>query len=82
MNRLTRIIGKAPSELSRSELLERLSKERTRVRRAIELWKAGVGLKGKRPAKAKKLRLDRELGLLLKKYNLTEDEALKLMEEK
>ncbi len=39
MEKLVSVIGLAPSELSRPELLAKIRTERERVRRAIELFK-------------------------------------------
>lgn len=52
MDRLTSIIGLAPSELPWNDLLVKLRVERERVRKALELWSSSRGLKRK-PSKPK-----------------------------
>lgn len=49
---LLKLLGPAPNEKPFPLLLERIEKERTRVREAINLWRSGVALK---PFKEKKL---------------------------
>lgn len=49
MDRLTSIIGPAPSELPRNDLLSKLRTERERVRKALELWSSSRGVRRKPP---------------------------------
>uniref|UniRef100_A0A6M3L0P2 Uncharacterized protein n=1 Tax=viral metagenome TaxID=1070528 RepID=A0A6M3L0P2_9ZZZZ len=80
MNNLPRIIGPAPSELTFEQFCERLSHERDRVRKAIELFRSSVGLSSqtKKPSKTS---LNKQLAALMKDLNLTEEEVLKIVED-
>ena len=58
MERLVSIIGLAPSELSRESLLERLRKERDRVREALQAFRNNTSFRQTRPKKAKSPAID------------------------
>ena len=80
MERLKRIIGKAPSECSKEELLERVGKERKRVGETLERylskpWQPRKG-RGKAPAKPTKT-----VAKLLEGLGLSEEEFLEAKRE-
>jgi hypothetical protein len=63
MNRLTKVIGAAPSELSYEALMEKLRSERSRVESGIQALRSGEaqGAKTARVASAKSIELSAEI---------------------
>lgn len=81
MRRLVEIIGKAPSEMTKEELMERVKKERKRVSSALDAY---VYTPPSRKRK-KKPKLAKSTKELLVELGLTEEEFLeakKDLEEK
>ena len=76
MNNLPRVIGKAPSELSPVEFRKRLTRERDRARREIELFQTNIPPKKKAKA-AKAIR--KELDKLMKAKGLTPEKLQELI---
>lgn len=70
MHRLRDIIGPAPSEMKKEELMERLSKERQRVVKALDNY----AYKPQRKTKKKKPKLAKSTKELLAELGLTEEE--------
>jgi len=71
---LQTVIGLAPSELPRAELLQRLSNERDRVRRSIIFFRQQLQKK-KAPAK----RAKSKLGAKMKQANVSVEQLAKAL---
>lgn len=80
MKNLIRVIGLAPSELSPLDFKERLTKERDRARREIELFQRKNVPKTSIAKAAKAARS--ELDTLLKAKGLTPEKLQELIREK
>ena len=79
MDKLTKIIGLAPSELSQEAFAQRLSKERERVVREIQLYRSKRNAPRKKRGAPKKAA--RELGKLLAASGVTPEQLqLKIKE--
>ena len=78
MNRLSAIIGLAPSEIPFEECLVRVQTERTRVREALVRFRAAPPAKTRKPPKKKR---HAELNKLLTEFNLTPEELSALIKE-
>jgi len=56
VNNLIKLIGLAPSEMTREELMNKLISERNRVQSAIAEWRSNIALKPVKQPKEKKAR--------------------------
>jgi len=86
MNRLTAIIGLAPSEVPPQVYLERLRKERTRVNSVLEGYKFSPPVRSGKPKKAPSpgLRLtkqEKELEAILRAQGISPADFLTLVKE-
>lgn len=72
MERLVEIIGKAPSEMTKEELMESVKKERKRVSTALDAYAYSPPSKRKK----KKPKLAKSTKELLVELGLTEEEFL------
>ena len=83
MNRLTSVIGPAPSELAPEIFIIRLRKERERVRTALDLFKQGYSMRAVSIPKTAALRSKKakaeKLDALLSEHGLSGEELAKLM---
>ncbi len=78
MERLKEIIGKAPSEMTKEELMERVRKERKRVSTALDAYSYSPPSKKK---KTKKPKLAKSTKEMLAELGLTEEEFLAAKED-
>lgn len=79
MNNLPRVIGLSPSELPPSAFAERLRRERERIIREIQAFRARGGAPKKAPPKPKSF--GREVQALLKKGGLTPEDLMRKIKE-
>ena len=80
MEGLVRIIGPAPSELSKEALVARLAKERNRVREALQEFRASFNKP--RPSTASKRPRKDPLADLAAQHNLSVEELRSLLGRK
>lgn len=84
MNNLTKVIGPAPSELPFEAFLERLTKERDRVKQDIFAFNERKSFKRAQPKKKATPRKGKKTNKVLslsKELNLSPDQMLKILEE-
>lgn len=80
MQRLINIIGKAPSELSFPDLVTRLSKERNRVRQALERFRTLPVKTAKKPSQKKaSSQGEQDIKKLMKEGKVTKSKILELI---
>lgn len=76
MNHLPRVIGPAPSEQAPLEFRERLSRERDRVRKEIELFQTRAAPKRAKAAKAER----KKLSAFLKEKGITPEQLREMIQ--
>jgi DNA-binding Xre family transcriptional regulator len=84
MDRLIPIIGRAPSEMPKEELLEVLQRERDRVRKVQEEWERlniKKPRKGKKKAAKPKGLTPKKLDALCKQLGMTPQEIVELLKK-
>jgi len=84
VNNLVRIIGKAPSELSKQELCERLTDEHKRVALVLEELRSTPTRSrrgGPRKATLKETTYDKALKAMAQEAGMTPEEFMRAMEE-
>ena len=79
MNRLVSVIGPAPSELPREKLIQKLRKERERVRLFLESWAAGK-FKTPKSRKTKGINLT-SIRTIAKEMGISVEEVEKMFSE-
>ena len=80
MQRLINIIGKAPSELSFTELITKLTQERNRVRQALEHFRT-LPVKLPKKAKNKTTSEDKAIKNLMNEGQITKSKILELIQQ-